>query len=247
MEMLFVSAFGLSLALWAVPGAVTTEALRRGLTRRWWSVSFILLGTLAGNALWASVSFLFANILARNTLAHGLLGALETIVLLSLAWGSLKAGWSKRQAAARETPIHGDVATGALLSRLEPLYDHVLAWGQWDGLGSERFEHTGARHGCLFHTVSAGRCSVGTVPVRCGAGWTLVRMPATFPLDEHWVRPGAWQLWPSSVGRPARPTQGIVDDQLGLSQVSRHLRGRTYFLLVQERRRTIHGRRNAQQ
>jgi threonine/homoserine/homoserine lactone efflux protein len=120
MEMLFVSAFGLSLALWAVPGAVTTEALRRGLTRRWWSVSFILLGTLAGNALWASVSFLFANILARNTLAHGLLGALETIVLLSLAWGSLKAGWSKRQAAARETPIHGDVATGALLSLLSP-------------------------------------------------------------------------------------------------------------------------------
>jgi len=27
MEMLFFSAFGLSLALWAVPGAVTTEAL----------------------------------------------------------------------------------------------------------------------------------------------------------------------------------------------------------------------------
>jgi threonine/homoserine/homoserine lactone efflux protein len=91
METLFFSAFGLSLALWAVPGAVMTEALRRGLTRRWRSVSFVLLGTLTGDALWASVSFLFANILARNTVAHGLLGALETIVLLSLAWGSLKA------------------------------------------------------------------------------------------------------------------------------------------------------------
>ena len=120
MEMLFFSAFGLSLALWAVPGAVTTEALRRGLTRRWWSVSFILLGTLAGDALWASVSSLCAALMARNTLAHGLLGALETIVLLSLAWGSLKAGWSKGQAEARETSIHGDVATGALLSLLSP-------------------------------------------------------------------------------------------------------------------------------
>ena len=50
----------------------------------------------------------------------GLLGALETIVLLSLAWGSLKAGWSKRLVQARETFIHGDVATGALLSLLNP-------------------------------------------------------------------------------------------------------------------------------
>jgi len=120
MEMLFFSAFGLSLALWAVPVAVTTEALRRSLTRRLRSVSFILLGTLAGGALGAGVSFLCAALLTRYTLAHGLLGALETIVLLSLAWGSLKAGWSKRQAGARETSIHGDVATDALLSLLSP-------------------------------------------------------------------------------------------------------------------------------
>jgi hypothetical protein len=41
---------------------------------------------LAGDALWASISFLCAALLASNRLAHGLLGALETIVLLSLAW-----------------------------------------------------------------------------------------------------------------------------------------------------------------
>ena len=93
-EMLFFSAFGLGLALWAVPGAVTTEALRRGLAQRWWSVSFILLETIAGDALWASVSFIFAATLSRNTVLHGLLGALETIMLLSLAWIRLKEGWS---------------------------------------------------------------------------------------------------------------------------------------------------------
>jgi hypothetical protein len=199
MEILFVSAFGLSLALWAVPGAVTTEALRRGLTGRWWSVSFILLGTLAGDALWAGVSFLFAAILARNTVAHGLLGALETVVLLSLAWVSLKAGWSKGRASARETSINGDVATGALLSRLESLYDHVLAWGQWDGFCGERFERAGTWYGCLFHGVSAGRCGVGTVFIGCSDCRTPVRWPGTLPLDEHWVRPGAWLLWPQGV------------------------------------------------
>jgi threonine/homoserine/homoserine lactone efflux protein len=50
----------------------------------------------------------------------GCWGALETMVLLSLAWASLKEGWSKRHAAARETSTRGDVATGALLSLLSP-------------------------------------------------------------------------------------------------------------------------------
>jgi len=68
MEMLFFSAFGLSLALWAVPGAVTTKALRRVKPWRWRSGSFILLGTLAGYVLWASVSFLRAALMASNTL-----------------------------------------------------------------------------------------------------------------------------------------------------------------------------------
>jgi threonine/homoserine/homoserine lactone efflux protein len=120
MEMLFFSAFGLSLALWAVPGTVTTEALHRGLTQRWQSVPCILLGTLAGDALWAGISFLFAAFLARNRLAQELLGALETMVLLSLAWGSLKEGGGKRRAAARETSTRWDVVTGALLSLLSP-------------------------------------------------------------------------------------------------------------------------------
>src|SRR5260370_39807761 len=86
MEMLFFSAFGLSLAMWAVPGAVSTEALRRGFTRRWWSVSFILLGTLAGDARWASVSFVCASILVSITLVQGLLAALEAMVYLRLVW-----------------------------------------------------------------------------------------------------------------------------------------------------------------
>ena len=209
MEMLFFSAFGLSLALWAVPGAVTTEALRRGLTRRRWSVSFILLGTLAGDTLWASVSFLCAALLARNTVAHGLLGTLETIVLLSLAWVSLKAGWSKRHTAARETSLHGDVATGALLSA-ESVYDHVLARSQWDDIAGERFERACARHGHLFHGVSAGHCGMGAVLVWHGAVWTQIRWPGTLPIDEPWVRPGAWLLWPQYAGQPARPAPGIA-------------------------------------
>ena len=147
MEMLFFSAFGLSLALWAVPGAVSTEALRRGLTRRWWSVSFLLLGTLVGDALWASVSFLCAALLTRNTLAHGLLGALETMVLLSLAWASLKEGWSKGRASARETSIHGDFATGALLSVLSP---YTITF--WLGVNGMAF----AVNGSSLHALSMG-------------------------------------------------------------------------------------------
>ena len=163
MEMLFVSAFGLSLALWAVPGAVTTEALRRGLTRRWWSVSFILLGTLAGDALWAGVSFLFAAILARNTVAHGLLGILETMVLLSLAWASLKEGWSKGHAEARDTSIHGDVAIGALLSVLSP---YTITF--WLGVNGMAF----AANGSSVHALGMGVFFTGFL--LAAAVWGLV-------------------------------------------------------------------------
>src|SRR2546428_570379 len=71
----------------------------------------------------------------------------------------------------------------------ESVYDHVLAWGQWDGLCSERFELAGTRHRCLFHGVSAGRCGVGAVLVWRGAVWTQVRVPEALPMDEPWVRP----------------------------------------------------------
>jgi hypothetical protein len=189
MEMLFVSAFGLSLALWAVPGAVTTEALRRGLTRRWWSVSFLLLGTLAGDALWASVSFLFAA---------------------SLAWVSLKEGWGKRHAPARETSTRGGRDDRCPALSAESVYDHFLARGQSDGLCGERFELAGARHGHLFLRISVGRCGVGAVLVRRGAVRAPVRWPGAFPLDEHWVRPGAWLLWPQCVRQPVYLTPGIV-------------------------------------
>src|SRR5260370_36105955 len=65
----------------------------------------------------------------------------------------------------------------------ESLYDHVLAWGQWDGLGSERFELAGTRHGRLFLGVSAGCCGMGAVLVWRGAVWTQASVPGTLPLD----------------------------------------------------------------
>ncbi len=56
MPLLFVSAFGLGLAFCAPPGAVTAEALRRGLERGFWSVLLLELGSLVGDATWAALA-----------------------------------------------------------------------------------------------------------------------------------------------------------------------------------------------
>ena len=116
MEPLFLLAFGLNLTLWAVPGAVTTEVVRRGLTRGVWSVLCIQLGSLVGDALWAIAAFIGAVFLMQNTLTHLLLGAVETLVLFSLAWNPFKEVWTKSPPHAKGITRQGDIATKTVVS-----------------------------------------------------------------------------------------------------------------------------------
>ena len=84
--LLFVSAFGLGLALFAIPGAITAQLLR-GLGQRGflWAL-FVQLGALLGLILWAVIAFVGAALLVQNTLARVMLGATGVLLLLWLAW-----------------------------------------------------------------------------------------------------------------------------------------------------------------
>ena len=117
---IFFSAFGLSLIMWAAPGAVMTEALRRGFTRGPCSVLCIYLGSLVGDAFWAVVACISAGFLTQNMVAHLLLGVIETLVLLSLAGIALKDVWTRGNPQARAIICHGVFTTGALLSLASP-------------------------------------------------------------------------------------------------------------------------------
>ncbi|GAC1408031.1 MAG: LysE family translocator [Ktedonobacteraceae bacterium] len=117
---IFLSAFVLSLIMWSAPGAVMTEALRRGLTRVPWSVLCIYLGSLVGDAFWAAVACISAGFLTQNLVAHLLLGVIETLVLFCLAGMTLKDVWIIGNPQARSIICQGDFTTGALLGLASP-------------------------------------------------------------------------------------------------------------------------------
>jgi chemosensory pili system protein ChpE len=53
---LFLASFALGLAFCAPPGAITAEALRRGLARGFRPALLVELGSLIGDATWALIA-----------------------------------------------------------------------------------------------------------------------------------------------------------------------------------------------
>ncbi len=118
---LFLTAFGLGLAFFASPGAVTAQPLRRGLEHGFFSALFLQLGALIGVTLWPLIAFIGAAFLVQYVLARVLL----------LAWQALRAAYHGKIDKAKATSIRGDFALGAAISLANPL---PIAF--WLGIGS---------------------------------------------------------------------------------------------------------------
>ncbi len=130
MVSLFVSAFGVGLAFCAPPGAVTAEALRRGLSRGFWSALLLELGSLLGDAAWAAFALAGAALLVEQVAVRVLLSLVGVGFLLRLAWAALRAARSGGAPQASDRLLVGDFASGALLSLANP-----LAVAFWLGVG----------------------------------------------------------------------------------------------------------------
>ena len=124
--LLFVSAFGLGLALFAVPGAITDQLLR-GLGQRGflWAL-FVQLGALLGLILWAVIAFVGTALLVQNTLARVMLGATGVLLLLWLAWQALRDGYRGKGGETKAANVRGDFALGASLTLANPF--PVVFW-----------------------------------------------------------------------------------------------------------------------
>jgi chemosensory pili system protein ChpE len=127
---LFVAAFGLGLAFCAPPGAITAEALRRGLARGFRPAFLLEIGSLIGDATWAALALTGAALLVQNRVLQVVLSVAGVYFLLRLAWGALRAGWAGTAPQARAGMRGGDFAAGALLSLGNP-----LVIGFWLGMG----------------------------------------------------------------------------------------------------------------
>lgn len=124
--LLFLSAFGLGLALFATPGAITAQLLR-GLGQRGFLGALLLqLGALLGLILWAVVAFIGAAFLVQNSLARVILGAMGVLLLLWLAWQALRDAYRGRRGETKSAHARGDFALGAALTLANPF--PVVFW-----------------------------------------------------------------------------------------------------------------------
>ncbi|HEY0755199.1 MAG TPA: LysE family transporter [Ktedonobacteraceae bacterium] len=126
------TAIGLGIAYSASPGAVNTEAIRRGVARGARSTLLVETGSLIGDSVWAILGLTGVTLLTRYLAFQIVLGIAGGFFLLRLAWLALSEAFA-RQRSPSETAstTHGDFATGIVFGLANPV---GLAF--WSGLGS---------------------------------------------------------------------------------------------------------------
>lgn len=183
---LTVSAIGFGLAYAAAPGAVNTEAVRRGLAHGARSTFLVEAGSLLGDTFWAALALTGVALLARNLAVQVAMGIVGGCFLLRVAWNALHDAWLGRQPAAADgRRARGDFATGLFFGVANPV---GLAF--WSGLGSGAvaMEATGIGLGLFFAGFFVG------ASLWCGGLSLLLR------LGRRWVRPGVFRLVNAACG-----------------------------------------------
>ncbi|HEY4385996.1 MAG TPA: LysE family transporter [Ktedonobacteraceae bacterium] len=126
------TAIGLGIAYAAAPGAVNTEAIRRGATHGARSTFLVETGSLLGDSLWALLALTGVTFFAQFLPAQILLGIVGGFFLLRLAWVALWEAFSRSTSPSTNSPIaRGDFATGIVFGLANPV---GLAF--WSGVGS---------------------------------------------------------------------------------------------------------------
>lgn len=179
---LFVTAFGLGVAYNAAPGAVNTEALRRGLARGVRPALLVELGALIGDSSWAALALTGTAFLVQSKPLRLLLGVAGACFLLRLAWLALQEAWSGGLPRSRGHTARGDFATGAFFSLANPF---ALAF--WSGLGA------GLTAAGLTNPRAGGFLVLFSGFV-CGALLWCLFIPFVIGWGRHFVRPAIFKL-----------------------------------------------------
>ncbi|HEY7834058.1 MAG TPA: LysE family transporter [Ktedonobacterales bacterium] len=128
---LLLTGAGLGLTYAAAPGAVNTEALRRGVARGARSTLLIEAGSLIGDGLWAALALTGVVLIGQHRAILVALGIAGGCFLLRMAWLALHDAWVGAKPPATSAAARGDFATGAFFGLANPV---GLAF--WSGLGS---------------------------------------------------------------------------------------------------------------
>lgn len=178
---LFISAVGLGIAYNAAPGAVNTEALRRGLAHGFRSALLVQLGALIGDTLWAALALTGTAFLVQSRPVRVVLGVAGACFLLRLAWSALQEAWRGGLPRAHGNTARGDFATGAVFSLANPF---ALAF--WTGIGAGFAATDGAG-------LSAGRFALLFTGFVLGAlAWCLC-VPFAIGWGRRFIRPALFR------------------------------------------------------
>ena len=126
MEVLFISAFAMSLAFAVQPGVIGFEALRRGMTHCWTAALHVELGSLLGDGVWAVIALVGASILFHNSLITLALGLFGCVLLLRFAWDAWRASRADVEVAGPGDSRSNHLLAGAMLSLSNP--QNITFW-----------------------------------------------------------------------------------------------------------------------
>ncbi|MCY4018327.1 MAG: LysE family transporter [Chloroflexi bacterium] len=126
MEVLFFSAFALSLVFAVQPGVIGFEALRRGIAGGWSAALRVELGSLVGDAVWAALALLGASVLFQNRFVSLALGLFGSGLILRFAWDAWRASRQDLEIGAGGEMRRNHFAAGAMLSLSNP--QNITAW-----------------------------------------------------------------------------------------------------------------------
>jgi threonine/homoserine/homoserine lactone efflux protein len=126
LELVFLTAFVLEIIFCAIPGAVTAEALRRGVSRGFRPSLLVQIGSIVGDTLWAVIALVGLAFLVESQpvrLALGIIGCAFLLYLAYSAFSEARKGGMPEAGTGKE---HGDLTTGIVLSIGNPF--QVAFW-----------------------------------------------------------------------------------------------------------------------
>ena len=178
-SILIITAVGLGVAYAAAPGAVNTEAIRRGILHGAHSTLLVQAGALIGDAFWALLAMAGVTILVQHPDLEVVLGITGGCFLLRMAWLAFQEAFFKRaSSSATASSTRGDFTTGVIFGVVNP-----FGLTFWSGLGSSVVTSgmTGTKFVLFFASFFAG-----------AVGWS-VAISAVIYWGRRWIRPALFR------------------------------------------------------